>query len=129
MPTSSAGTSTSSFNSRSREGSDQGEREHHRYSQRFNSRSREGSDQGAYKQDQHPRVSIHAPVKGATAWTYFCVLFASSFNSRSREGSDFLFVSLSTQGRLSFNSRSREGSDAYPPRRQRLPSAFQFTLP
>ena len=55
------------FNPRSREGSDMSlTRQKNRVS-RFNPRSREGSDGIAILSELRYKVSIHAPVKGATA--------------------------------------------------------------
>ena len=65
--------------------------------------------------DQPPRkVSIHAPVKGATKLGIEVVKTNCSFNSRSREGSDFS-PGLSSRTIDGFNSRSREGSDILSP--------------
>ena len=79
-----------SFNSRSREGSDlphswPGGRRR----SSFNSRSREGSDAGIIRDvEQIAIVSIHAPVKGATVCPDGDRTCQAGFNSRSREGSD-----------------------------------------
>ena len=76
----------------------------------FNPRSREGSDEAAELRREEDAISIHAPVKGATAcqarlppcWAisihapvkgattiiFFQSHIAKNFNPRSREGSD-----------------------------------------
>ena len=58
------------------------------------------------------RISIHAPVKGATR----CVLGVGGilldFNPRSREGSDHRTSMFQPTTRY-FNPRSREGSDSF----------------
>ena len=55
----------------------------------FNPRSREGSD-GLYKYQTIllPRISIHAPARGATRARYRVIVLETNFNPRSREGSD-----------------------------------------
>ena len=57
------------------------------------------------------QVSIHAPARGATKARSLHLHPARRFNSRSREGSDRGF-STSRTSTFCFNSRSREGSDA-----------------
>jgi len=52
------------------------------------------------------RVSIHAPVKGATSFSLRPVV-ASSFNSRTHEGRDELGYWIAGCG---FNSRAHEGA-------------------
>ena len=86
----------------------------------FNSRSREGSDiiQAGRIVDTFS-VSIHAPVKGATGSPSTIRAIQLCFNSRSREGSD-LSLPLGGSGIPCFNSRSREGSDL--PQGRREPS-------
>ena len=56
------------------------------------------------------QISIHAPVKGATADFMQVVGTLIDFNPRSREGSD-LAGTDSTFLNSNFNPRSREGSD------------------
>ena len=78
----------------------------------FNSRSREGSDSGDHvDMDTAPEVSIHAPARGATLGTARFGWRAVRFNSRSREGSDTSGAVHPAQYKR-FNSRSREGSDS-----------------
>ena len=55
------------FNPRSREGSDRPLAEGSTLHVDFNPRSREGSDVGEQSPTTHRRISIHAPVKGATS--------------------------------------------------------------
>ena len=100
----------------------------------FNSRSREGSDQiGVQSPTPLLSVSIHAPARGATSALATSALGLPCFNSRSREGSDgesptlggtglsFQFTlprgerryrDTEAYGDRRFNSRSREGSDS-----------------
>ena len=54
------------FNPRSREGSDQIQREAWDYGEDFNPRSREGSDDDKGTQSGDGKISIHAPARGAT---------------------------------------------------------------
>ena len=98
----------------------------------FNPRSREGSDafrlplrqglrisihapvKGATREEDAERkaelISIHAPVKGATRITLVVKPHLPDFNPRSREGSDAR-PSGPGAGHADFNPRSREGSD------------------
>ena len=57
----------SNFNPRSREGSDSAVLDQLGGDRHFNPRSREGSDRKVVSVVQTVRISIHAPVKGATA--------------------------------------------------------------
>jgi len=59
---------------------------------------------------QTMRVSIHAPVKGATSIFRGRSELFMCFNPRSREGSDEKFPDM-FRGDRGFNPRSREGSD------------------
>ena len=54
----------------------------------FNPRSREGSDLLCAKVYDTAKISIHAPVKGATRPTGVHPTATPNFNPRSREGSD-----------------------------------------
>jgi len=56
------------------------------------------------------KVSIHAPVKGATQWTGFHLQRKKSFNPRTREGCDQMTKDAQNAA-LSFNPRTREGYD------------------
>ena len=76
----------------------------------FNPRSRTGSDDGAGCASVHFRVSIHAPARGATLTTVVCGKCVQGFNPRSRTGSDQLVYSFG-HFRCGFNPRSRTGSD------------------
>ena len=58
-------------------------------------------------------ISIHAPVKGATAYAVYSRKAIGDFNPRSREGSDFAKDWDKYRG-CNFNPRSREGSDQRP---------------
>ena len=118
----------SSFNSRSREGSDPCRGAGKGCRERFNSRSREGSDFKVTVSSLTLHVSIHAPVKGATS--YFIPAIGKL------DVSIHAPVKGATWGRTQrrwrvyrFNSRSREGSDLF--KRSPLPfqGQFQFTLP
>ena len=57
------------------------------------------------------RISIHAPVKGATGGNGKVHKILRDFNPRSREGSDG-FRACTRLSAGYFNPRSREGSDA-----------------
>ena len=76
----------------------------------FNPRSREGSDGRVYGNKFVVVVSIHAPARGATRARPLREALAFRFNPRSREGSDMHHV-LPGQLIAGFNPRSREGSD------------------
>ena len=56
------------------------------------------------------RISIHAPVKGATGLMDRDIAESLDFNPRSREGSDNTCTSTPLL-HDNFNPRSREGSD------------------
>ena len=100
----------------------------------FNSRAREGRDQGCFEPIASPRefqftrprgarrkiscwraplseVSIHAPARGATLHFEATYPAVESFNSRAREGRDGKMGRLLLEQR-GFNSRAREGRDA-----------------
>ena len=55
-------------------------------------------------------VSIHAPGRGATLYSFASSSAARCFNSRTREGCDGI-ASIRMIGKRSFNSRTREGCD------------------
>ena len=61
----------------------------------FNPRTREGCDRIHYTADPSKRrISIHAPVKGATPVSGPFCLFLPDFNPRTREGCDLEFFFL-----------------------------------
>ena len=74
---------------------------------------REGSDGHNQAGAAVKLISIHAPVKGATARRRMMCRCVSNFNPRSREGSDQT-VALVIGNYTNFNPRSREGSDLRP---------------
>ena len=76
------------FNPRSREGSDREQARRAYRNPYFNPRSREGSDVLAQPGVPVVGISIHAPVKGATAAPKADCRRSRYFNPRSREGSD-----------------------------------------
>ena len=77
----------------------------------FNPRTREGCDAGRLLRGQHQRrISIHAPVKGATNIKVRCYFFDIYFNPRTREGCDS-YTSQTMERRKYFNPRTREGCD------------------
>ena len=57
-------------------------------------------------------ISIHAPVKGATANDVHYITSASYFNPRTREGCDIISLPSYWSSRH-FNPRTREGCDEY----------------
>ena len=73
-------------------------------------------------------VSIHAPAWGATVVLYSLFTSFPRFNSRSRVGSDTTAAGGVSFWR-SFNSRSRVGSDVACPVSPPVTLTFQFTLP
>ena len=73
-------------------------------------------------------VSIHAPGRGATVWTFVQVVAKVSFNSRTREGCDAVCF-LCVQVKHCFNSRTREGCDTDIFIPDALDYEFQFTHP
>ena len=77
----------------------------------FNPRSREGSDQYFQRNNIiYIDISILAPARGATRAFLCNAVDGYNFNPRSREGSDRLCDSKHLCQR-DFNPRSREGSD------------------
>ena len=76
----------------------------------FNPRSREGSDAVSSAEYDRIRISIHAPVKGATLRVQVLLSLSNYFNPRSREGSDIRLTNFDIHI-IYFNPRSREGSD------------------
>ena len=76
----------------------------------FNSRSRVGSDPVKLTPPAHDPVSIHAPAWGATRKPKDVTFPRRCFNSRSRVGSDPRRPGQ-TDRAAGFNSRSRVGSD------------------
>ena len=99
-----------SFNSRSREGSDQGGVFRRQVVGSFNSRSREGSDDFSPKEQGDCGGFNSRSREGSDGYSTVRRRLDKGFNSRSREGSDarlrYIYLFLG-----SFNSRSREGSD------------------
>ena len=90
----------------------------------FNPRTREGCDvDRVHKYLLAHRISIHAPVKGATRLNGVPSTAPSDFNPRTREGCD-----ESTTGyvrhRRYFNPRTREGCDLRKGRNQALLQHF-----
>ena len=79
-------------------------------SSNFNPRSREGSDDLAAFFSCAVVISIHAPARGATRSGDILLTLRVDFNPRSREGSDPAQGQQSI-GNWHFNPRSREGSD------------------
>ena len=60
------------------------------------------------------RISIHAPVKGATAMLrIFSLRSIFNFNPRTREGCDTASVLTARRCLCDFNPRTREGCDVY----------------
>ena len=135
-----------SFNPRSHEGSDDVEDCDRYVRGRFNPRSHEGSDvhiqhepsqsvqfqstlprrerpSGASATGDSPKVSVHAPTKGATPPGQYKLLYLLSFNPRSHEGSD---DNNHTEKRLlhCFNPRSHEGSDCMETYSRAVQSSF-----
>ena len=59
-----------------------------------------------------PRVSIHAPARGATKFLAAFFQHEERFNPRAREGRDLL-RRADGAGDGSFNPRAREGRDGF----------------
>ena len=94
----------------------------------FNPRSREGSDLVLVDKAADSKISIHAPVRGATGGRYRCGAHDLHFNPRSREGSDdYRRPECHRAG--DFNPRSREGSDEAEASALLNDLLFQSTLP
>ena len=122
------------FNPRSREGSDRQVYTFPLLYHNFNPRSREGSDSCVARTTSRPRISIHAPAKGATLRTYpykEVTRFQSTLPRRERREScradrgelQRISIHAPAKGatvdschnrriRRYFNPRSREGSDS-----------------
>ena len=115
------------FNSRSRAGSDVDPLLSFLVPCHFNSRSRAGSDRSRTKNRCGRKISIHAPVRGATEVRFYHFSkkpfqFTLPCGERQRQ--------LSQAGvQRNFNSRSRAGSDVHPQTSSRGNYLFQFTLP
>ncbi len=108
------GQAVAHFNLRSREGSDAYSSAFWRVITNFNPRSREGSDIMTGGVCKHvSKISIHAPVKGATPTRCEWPRRRPNFNPRSREGSD-LWVAISLPPRYNFNPH--RVSDRHPRR-------------
>ncbi len=78
----------------------------------FNPRTREGCD---LKKDEYNiylvKISIHAPVKGATLWDELDPRIRGNFNPRTREGCDPRSWRSRRGSHRDFNPRTREGCD------------------
>ena len=97
-------TTTDSFNSRSRVGSDLHPVPCKVEDYGFNSRSRVGSDQFSLGVQTEVGVSIHAPAWGATERVLLWRRFYHCFNSRSRVGSDPKAHSIRETGVVSIHA-------------------------
>ena len=98
------------FNPRTREGCDTLAGSLAIGSSGFNPRTREGCDETNSFSWRRAKVSIHAPVKGATFYFTFYDTSSNGFNPRTREGCDqitFIVIIIVK----SFNPRTREGCD------------------
>ena len=73
--------------------------------------------------DKLAEISIHAPVKGATASPMEHTAAPGDFNPRSREGSDSCCRGCHPRP-SDFNPRSREGSDQFQSRHLRFGANF-----
>ena len=73
-------------------------------------------------------VSIHAPLKGATAQIDAAKSTVKGFNSRTPKGCDSLNA-LNRYSRLRFNSRTPKGCDANTMEMVNILAMFQFTHP
>ena len=98
--------------------------------QYFNPRAREGRDVVGYDfLAAEIRISIHAPVKGATgkrqAAHFRC---KHHFNPRAREGRDSNWTSRSVAVH-DFNPRAREGRDTKGAKKMTANNTFQSTRP
>ena len=100
------------FNPRSHEGSDTGSQGFLSSTSCFNPRSHEGSDVVLSFYQSFPKVSIHAPTKGATSLPLlsppYNILFQSTLPRRERPR-----FACSVSFNFCFNPRSHEGSDSY----------------
>ena len=76
----------------------------------FNPRAREGRDLGGVRSIATMRISIHAPVKGATRCFSQREALSLYFNPRAREGRD-LGSGRGIHRKRHFNPRAREGRD------------------
>ena len=109
------------FNPRAREGRDAKVSQKYCKNASFNPRAREGRDRKSLvRSPMILKVSIHAPVKGATTRFVAASPLDTRFNPRAREGRDAttIIVSLQSSG---FNPRAREGRDTLKPRYTQTP--------
>ena len=77
----------------------------------FNPRAREGRDVGLRREQGRPRVSIHAPAKGATVTGNDSATAISQFQSTRPRRARLKYGSLRNSSSC-FNPRAREGRDA-----------------
>ncbi len=109
-----------SFNPRARKGRDKFRDRQESPRHRFNPRARKGRDVFIGKSALSPEfVSIHAPVKGATALIESVTDKVLSFNPRARKGRDFL-PTLTGFLINCFNPRARKGRDLEAPLKTNL---------
>ena len=94
----------------------------------FNSRSRMGSDYGCFPRGSPQRVSIHAPAWGATKPRWSLITECDvSIHAPAWGATGAPAARRGYPGR--FNSRSRMGSDPGPWVQAKNHTRFQFTLP
>jgi len=116
-----------SFNPRAREGRDMVLGDANQQGLGFNPRAREGRDRGRHGGRSGLRVSIHAPVKGATVLIFRRVLILGVSIHAPVKGATA--GHFSTKARpIRFNPRAREGRDRLRLRRRRN-KLFQSTRP
>ena len=76
----------------------------------FNPRSREGSDFNGFNDVNNNKISIHAPVKGATV-TMIITSSSTNISIHAPVKGATLLTTANQSTNLNFNPRSREGSD------------------
>ena len=80
----------------------------------FNPRSREGSDAPNFTYDKYQvKISIHAPVKGATVRFGHRREAGRNFNPRSREGSDLFNRQEASRQKISIHAPVKGATREY----------------
>ena len=119
----------SSFNSRSREGSDSGALALYITTSSFNSRSREGSDLGSLVGTGFVKLFQFTLPRGERPLLRSWTRHLQGFNSRSREGSDcYTSNDNGGEGGVSIHAPARGATQRFNPFNL-LAYQFQFTLP
>ena len=116
------------FNPRSREGSDMADSPMRRIAMNFNPRSREGSDKTIEAHSREKRISIHAPVKGATRKARLLLLHHFISIHAPVKGATKMPLKVGSMVDISIHAPVKGATRRYGNSRVRL-KIFQSTLP